>query len=84
MFLNGIDYNINSVVARNKELVRLVTGKVLTAHVIHHTPFLLVDLHDTSGPRQVNLVEELIHRKLVKRSTSHTLNVYSPGQLIAG
>ena len=94
MFLNGIDWKSETVNARD-ELVNLVTEVVkgglrkpknLVAHVVQHSPHLLVDLYDTSGPVDVNIAEELIRRGVVKRKVSQNLNPSSDsgGKLMAG
>jgi len=83
MFLNGIDRDSDTIEARN-ELVNLVKGKDLVARVIHDNPVLLVDLFDTNGPKQVDLAEELIRRRVVNRGLCHKLNLSSRGQFIAG
>jgi len=83
MLLNGIERDSGMIEARDK-LRNLVKGKDLVAHVIHDTPYLLVDLYDFSGLKRVDLVEELIRCGVVRRGLSHKLNLSSRGGVIAG
>ena len=64
MFLNGVKKN--ETTEGRDLLVKLVKNKDLVARVIHTFPYITVDLYDITGPKEVDIAQELINRKVVE------------------
>ena len=83
MFLNGVERTSDSETARTL-LSRLVFGKSLVAHIVQTSPHVLVDLYDTTGKKQMDIVEEMIRLKAVRRGQLVKSNTFVREQLYAG
>ena len=86
VYLNGVDRSDSGTTTGKLLLEKLVNGKTLTAQIISVWPNVSVNLFDTSGPKDVDIVKQLIAFKAVKpgskslmiQSTPTYLNFY-PG-----
>lgn len=83
MFLNGVDKTSNSDQAR-AELARLTFGKDLVARIVDSTPNLVVDLYDTTGKKQIDVVQEMVRRKVVRPGHLQKSCSFVRGHYIAG
>jgi hypothetical protein len=82
MFLNGVEKN--ETIEGRDLLVKLVKNKDLVARVIHSSPYLSVDLYDTSGPDEVDIAQELIDRNVVQAGHRKKFCMQSRGKVIPG
>lgn len=66
MFLNGVDTSEKGDTQKARDLLtKLVSNRKLVARVISVLPFMCVDLHDMTGTVEIDIVAEMVRRKVI-------------------
>lgn len=88
MSLNGIDASEENETEKAREtFASLVENRDLVARIVHVMPFVCVDLYDTSGTTEINIVDEMVRRGValpVKKKDFCLLRDNVHGHVIAG
>jgi len=84
LFLNGISLDSYNSTEGKQHLIKLVKDKDLVAEVVSLWPHLSVNLYDTNSSHHIDIAEELITLKAVKRGPKYPSKECSPSNTLPG